>query len=62
MKPSWSTNILDARNVWEAMERPRNLKEPSPTGTLLNTRRKADDKANLVKFKVMKLDRLDLNM
>jgi len=25
MKPLWSTSILGARNVWEAMERPRNL-------------------------------------
>jgi len=62
MKPLWSTNILGARNVWEAMGRPRNPKEPSPARTLTNTRRKVDDKANLVKFKVMNLGRANLNM
>jgi len=62
MKPSWSTNILGARNVCEAIGRPRNPEDPSSAGTLSNTRKKTDDKANLVKFKVIKLVQLDLNM
>jgi len=55
IRPLWSTNILGARNVWEAMEKPRNPKESSPTGTQSNKRKKVDDKTNLVKFKVMQL-------
>jgi len=52
MKPSWSTNILGAKIVWEAMGRPCNPTDPLPVGTSSNARKNAEDKRNRVKFKV----------
>jgi len=37
-----------------------NPNEPSLADTVSNTRRKAEDKANLVKFKVIQLGRVDI--
>jgi len=62
IKPPWSTNILGAGNVWEAMGKPKNPKEPSLAGTQSNMKKKDDDKANLVKFKVMQLGQVNLNI
>ncbi len=56
MKPSWSTNILGARTVWENMGRPQNPKEATPVGTLSNVRRNADMRRNTVKFKVTSIE------
>ena len=52
MKPSWSTNILGARTIWEKMGKPQNPKEATPVGTLSNARRNADMRRNAAKFKV----------
>ena len=50
MKPSWSTNILGARTVWEKMGKLQNPKEAIPVGTFSNARRNADMRRNAPKL------------
>ena len=59
-KPSWSTNILGARKVWELMGRPRNPKEAAPIATMSNVKRNVESTANKKKFMVRDSGRVDL--
>ena len=61
LKPSWSTNIMGARKVWELMGRPRNPKDAAPIATRSNVRRNAESAANKKKFTVRDSGRFDLN-
>jgi len=46
MKPSWSTNILEAKIVWENMGTLQNPKEAVLVGTIVNAKKNVENKAN----------------
>ena len=52
-QPSWATNILGARSVWEAMGKPRNPLVAASVGTSTATRRTVEQQRNKEAFQVM---------
>jgi len=60
MKPSWSTNILGARTVWERFGKPKNPKELTLPGTLSVAKKNVEKKKNAAVWKVRSLGRLEL--
>ena len=60
-QPSWATNILGARTVWEAMGRPRNPTQAASVGTSTATRRTMEVRRNREAFVVSTSARLALN-
>jgi hypothetical protein len=61
VQPSWATNILGARTVWEAMGRPAN---PTPTkcvGAVIIQQRSVDSKKRRDNFQVCNSARVALN-
>ena len=60
-QPSWATNILGARIVWEAMGQPRNLTQAASVETSTATRRTMEVRRNREAFVVCTSARLALN-
>lgn len=58
-KPSWATNILGARQVWNALGSPSPPKEATEVGRHVQAKRNKETHVNNEKFKVMYLS-LDL--
>ena len=52
IQPSWATNILRTRTVWEAMGRPRNPTQAASIGTSTATRRTMEVRRNREAFQV----------
>ena len=60
IQPSWATNILGARTVWEAMGRPRNPTQAASVRTSTATRRTMEVRRNREAFVVSTSARLAL--
>ncbi len=59
-QPSWATNILGARSVWEAMGRPKNPTQAVSVGTVSITRRTVENRRNKDAFQVCNSARVAL--
>jgi hypothetical protein len=52
-KPTWATNIIDARAVWQSLKCPTPLKEATEVGRALSTRRTKKQMEDANKYKVI---------
>ena len=59
-QPSWATNILGARTVWEAMGRPRNPTQAASVGTNMAMRQTMEVRRNREAFQVCTSARIAL--
>ena len=60
-QPSWATNILGARTVWEAMGWPQNPTQAASVGTSTATRRTMEVRRNREAFQVCTSAQVALN-
>ena len=60
IQPSWATNILGARLVWEAMGRPKNPTTTKSVGITSSTRMTVENRRKKETFQVCSLERLAL--
>ena len=61
VQPSWATNILEARSLWEAMGRPENPTATKSVGVTSRTRRTVENRRKKDNFQVCNLARAALN-